>query len=309
MTAIYPLAVRGLTWPIMKSHEFSTLTPTAANFVRTAIGNSQNPRWHFTLVYDYLKDNPGELVASLSPHTDYRYFEGFLLSLQGQYGDCLLDDLTDDTFGMRSVAGGPSGSPSSFKLNTLYPLGSYIVDNNATPHLQQVIQGGKSGSTVPAFSTSGGNTTTGGVIVTDTGVFPGASAQVVPLVTDGTFWYSPVQRNFGGQFLEDITDLNQTVYALKAWDNGTLKALTTDYTIQNGGISGPGWSYQGAYLKWVGTPTGPITILGAFYFRLCLESDQIDIENFLRQMWTIGGSEGKNGSGFIKLQTSRLALI
>jgi len=67
---IYPLAVRGLTWPVMKTHEFSTLQSEADNFYQTRILNSYNPRWHWTLIYDYLKDNPLDLVSSLSPYTD-----------------------------------------------------------------------------------------------------------------------------------------------------------------------------------------------------------------------------------------------
>jgi len=37
------------------------------------------------------------------------------------------------------------------------------------------------------------------------------------------------------------------------------------------------------------------------------ESDQQDFEQFMEELYTIGGSESKNGSGQLKLCTSRPA--
>jgi len=392
--SLYPLAVRGLTWPVMKSAEFSTEESEATNFYQNRIVQAQNPRWHFTLSYEYLKDNPQDLVSALSPHTDYRYLQGFLMKLQGKFAEFLFDDLYDDTIGMRSQPGGPIATPSAFKVSTYptqqfyYPLGSYVVDNNGTPHLQRVVQAGVGGSSVPSFNTGGGDTVSGEVIFEDQGVFTPSDAQTLLLVTDasggitavapnavgtgyvigdrlfvvggggsgailevthlsgsgadglaivdpGTGYsttagvtlftfsgsgsgataditvapisYAPIQRNFGGQFLEDVTDLNQTVYTLKVWANGVLLALTTDYTIEGPGLAIPGYSFEGLYLKFTGTPTGPITALCQFYFRVCMESDRQDIEQFMQQLWTIGGASSKNGSGMLQMMSSRVA--
>jgi hypothetical protein len=315
--AVYPLAVRGTTWPILKSHEFSTTVDSAVNFYETRISNSQNPIWHWTLIYEYLKNNPQDLVTALSPYTDYEYLEGFLLSNLGKYAEFLFDDLNDDAIGMRSLPGGSASYPSIFKVSIyptqefFYPLGSYILDNNATPHLQKVIQGGISGTTVPTFNTSGGNTTSGGMIVQDQGVFNGALAQTLPLVTDGSGnYYSPIQRNFGGQFLEDITDLNTTAYQLKVWANAVLQSPgSPGYTIAGPGLSLPSSSYQGLYLQWSAQPATPITAIAQFYFRTVMESDQADIEQFMQQLWTIGGQNSKNGSGMLKIKSSRVALV
>jgi hypothetical protein len=134
------------------------------------------------------------------------------------------------------------------------------------------------------------------------------------LVTDGTYWYSPIQRTLNGVFYEDITDLNGaiTVYA-----NGVLKALTTDYVVLGPGLALPTASYMGLYLKWATEPTGPITAQFNYYFRVRFEGDTLDFEKFLSTgtanvpsgqgggYWTIGGSESQNGSGQLKLCTAR----
>jgi hypothetical protein len=134
---------------------------------------------------------------------------------------------------------------------------------------------------------------------------PNTLAQL-PVVNDGAGnYYSPVQRNLGG-FLEDITDLSPastiTVYA-----NGVLKSSPADYTLNGPGLALPTSSFAGLYLHWVaGAPATPVTAQFNFYFRVRFESDEQDFEKFLNKLWTIGGSEGKQGSGSLKLVTSRL---
>ena len=40
-----------------------------------------------------------------------------------------------------------------------------------------------------------------------------------------------------------------------------------------------------------------------------MEEDTQDFEQFLSQMWTIGGSESKAGSGFLKFMSSRIPQV
>lgn len=68
------------------------------------------------------------------------------------------------------------------------------------------------------------------------------------LINDGVGnYYSPIQRNFGGQFFEDITDLNGSI---AVYENGTLKTLGTDYTIVGPGLAIPGASFMGLVIVW-----------------------------------------------------------
>src|SRR5437016_4469969 len=161
--AIYPSAVRGLTWPVTKTAEGSVIFQDAPNFYSTRIRQADNPRWHWELIYNYLKDDPEDLVPSLAPHTDYRVLQGFWLAHEN-FDDFIYLDPTDNT-------------------------------------------------------------------VTD---------QELPLVTDGAgTWYSPLQRNFGGQFLEDVTDLYPSggadLSSLVVSSNGIVQ--TSNYSVIGPGVS------------------------------------------------------------------------
>jgi hypothetical protein len=96
-----------------------------------------------------------------------------------------------------------------------------------------------------------------------------------------------------------------------------LKTVGTDYTLLGPGLALPTASYMGLYLKWITTPTPPITAQFNFYFRVRFETDERDMEKFagIAQavianaqnggFWTIGGSESANGSGYLKLCSAR----
>lgn len=303
---IYPTTLRGITWPVMKSPTFDTVVVTAPNGYEWRVPNMQNPRWNWTLTYDYLKDNQSDIVAPASPFTDYRYFQGFLLSLQGKYASFLFSDPSDNSAGANTWQ--PPLPPGL--VGNFYPLNYIIID--PAGHAQKVTTPGVAGTSLPSFNDSGGTTADGAVIWSDQGAFTGSTAQTIPLVTDGTNYYSPLQRNFGGQFSEDITDLNTTVNPLRIWANGVLQNVGatctggTNYVLQpNPGLALPTASYMGLYVKWCAMPTAPITAAFNFYFRCRLESDSQDIEQFMQTVWTIGGSKSKNGQGYLKLMSAR----
>lgn len=114
------------------------------------------------------------------------------------------------------------------------------------------------------------------------------------LVNDGAGnYYSPIQRNFGGTFYEDITDLNG---AIAVYANGVLKTLGTDYSIIGPGLAIPGNSFMGLVIQWTAAPTAPITAQGSFYFRCRMASDEATIDQFMQQIWTYGGAESSSGS-------------
>ena len=124
------------------------------------------------------------------------------------------------------------------------------------------------------------------------------------VVNDGAGnYYSPIQRNFGGQFYEDVTDLGPsgiTVYA-----NGLLQNVVTNYTIGGPGLAIPGASFAGLYLAWVAPPGTPVTAQFDFLFRTRFETDSQDFEQFMADLWAIGGDGGTTGTGTLKLISSR----
>ena len=133
---------------------------------------------------------------------------------------------------------------------------------------------------------------------------PNLQAQL-QVVTDGTMYYSPLQRNMGGQFYEDVTDINGGVIV---FDNSVLKVNGVDYNIFGPGLAFPGYSSAGMYLKWVSPPTGPVTAQFLFFFRVRFDSDTQDFEKFVQSLFTIGGSEAQD-SNSIKLVSARITSL
>jgi hypothetical protein len=140
----------------------------------------------------------------------------------------------------------------------------------------------------------------------DNTVGPGLNPDSTPntlaqqqLFTDGTLFYTPLQRNLGGQFYEDITDLVDGTLVVYA--NGVEQIADTDYTLKGPGFAIQGASWAGMYLEWAAEPTEPITAEFQFYFRVIFNTDEQDFEKFLEDLWTIGG----HGGGQLELRTSR----
>lgn len=245
--AVFPAAVRGLTFAVSKSFEFSTIVQTAPNQATTRISQVRNPVWHWTLLYEFLKDNPKDLASTLT-YTDLQTMLGFLMARAGQADDFLFTDPDDNYVG-----------PA---LTTVSP---------PVPNLQAQLQ----------------------------------------VVNDGAGnYYSPIQRNMGGLFYEDITDLNGSI---AVYSNGVLKSLGTDYTVGGPGLALPGSSFMGMYLAWApqsppATPPLPITAQFHYYFRVRVESDRQDFDKFMNMLWTMGGPDASGSSG-LKLVSSRTTAI
>lgn len=232
---VFP-SLPGLAWPVLKSSEFNTLEQDSPALMDTRIRFTRNPRWHWQMVFDVLRDS--------TTYTEYRQLQGFILALGGRAGDFLYSDPSDNSVG-------------------------------------------------PAMN----------------GSTPNAAAEL-QVIDDGEGnYYSPIQRNFGGQFYEDITDLNG---AIAVYANGVLASAgigAGQYQLLGPGLSVSGNSYLGMYLKWGSQPAAPVTAQFNFYFRGHMEEDTQDFEQFLSNMWTIGGSEAQSGSGYLKFCSSRIAQI
>ena len=144
--------------------------------------------------------------------------------------------------------------------------------------------------------------------------------QTLQLVNDGAGnYYTPLQRNMGGQFYEDVTDLNaqgdahyfplsgthNKIFANGVQQSQSYLGNTGDFDLLGPGLAIPGYSFSGLYLKWHSAPTAPITGTFMFYFRVRFEQDRQDFEKFLYRLWTIGGAEGNAGAGMVKLVSAR----
>lgn len=239
-SALYP-TVRGLGWTRLRKAEFRSIVQGSAADIETRIAQTQNPIWHWSLIYNYLKDNPNDLAVGLS-YTDLQTLMGFFLARQGQFDDFLFSDPYDNSYGPGLL---PSGAPN----------------------LQ-------------------------------------AQLQLVQNTNNG-LWYSPIQIYRGGQFFEDVTDLD--VSGILLFSNGISQANIVNYTIGGPGLAIPGFSFYGLYAQWVGTPVGPITAQFNFLYRVRFEMDDQDWEQFMQYLWTIGGPDASQGDGYVKFVSARTA--
>jgi hypothetical protein len=268
--AVYP-TIKGLKIDVLKTPTFNTIIQTGANEYETRIRQTVNPIYKWTLIYEWLYDQfpSANNTQPFAPYTDYQTFLGFFLARAGQYDSFLFPDPTDLNGGLVCYFG-----PAITVLAATTP-----------PTLPNS----------PAAASGTPNTA-------GTQTYRPAQLQ---LLNDGAGnYYSPLQLNWGGLFQDDITDVVSTpiVYA-----NGTKMATPYNYTLAGPGLALPGASFMGKYIAWtnVATPTAPITAQFQYYYRVRFATDDQDFEQFLSQMWTIGGQEAKNGKGTLELRSAR----
>lgn len=235
---VYPAypAYRGLAFTVMRAPEFSTIVQRAPGAVESRLLRIQNPRWHWTLQYNYLKDNPVDLPENFD-YSDFKTLLAFILRHKGRYEDFLLRDPDDEYVGPALIL--------------------HVPNTNAQ---LQLIQDEITG-----------------------------------------IWYSPIQRNMGGQFYEDIADING---AITLYADGTFQE-EADYVIGGPGLGVNGYSFAGLYAQWTVQPVTPITAEFYYYWRVRFDSDKQDMDKFMRQLWAIGGPQGEKGEGTVKLVSVR----
>lgn len=102
---IYPSGVRGLTYTILRTAEFSTMIQAAGSFYENRLPQTYNPRWHWSFIYEYLKDFD---VQGGFTQTDFRTLLGFYLSHGGQSIDFLFQDPDDNFVGPALISGTPN---------------------------------------------------------------------------------------------------------------------------------------------------------------------------------------------------------
>jgi hypothetical protein len=142
--AIFPANVRGLTYTVLKAAEYNTLIQPAPNKMETRIAQTQNPIWHWALIYEYLYNDPNNVITG-ETFTDLLLMMGFYNLRQGSFDDFLYHDPDDYTVG-------PGVLTTAWAANTYYPLNSGLL---VAGHYQKATVAGLSGSSAPTFSTTG----------------------------------------------------------------------------------------------------------------------------------------------------------
>jgi uncharacterized protein (TIGR02217 family) len=122
---VYPgvNVIRGLTWNITRTASWDTLAQRMSSGKEFRLSYWTYPLWKWELEYDYLKDNPNDLVAG-NVDTDLTILQGFFNQMAGQFQVFLFDDVNNgDEPGAGpwdSVAGQPiatgDGTTTTFQL-------------------------------------------------------------------------------------------------------------------------------------------------------------------------------------------------
>lgn len=298
---LYPGAVRGLGYTVIKAPEDQVIVQSSPSWASTRVVQSLNPVWHWRLLYDVLIDNPLKPNPSYA-YTDLQTLLGFVIARRNDYDDFLFLDPDDNFFG-------PAMITQSWLPNYPFAFGAIIVVGAVAWQVTAAPAGARSGLSQPSFASS--PQTDGALTWTQLGSTigggwpnPFAQLSAYPWTVSGTTtYYSPLQILRGGQFYQDVFDLAS---ALNVYENGVL---SSNYQLQIGGMAIPNISSSGLYLQWNSgyTPNQPITASFNYYYRAHFEDDSEDFEKFAYQLWTEGGSEGMKGKGELKFVSARLA--
>jgi uncharacterized protein (TIGR02217 family) len=99
MALIFP-ALPGLAWSVTKSPTFQTRIQRAASGRELRALDYPYPLWQFTLVFDFLRDNPAAGFDEL------RTLMGFFMLCQGAFGTFLFQDPSDDRVSGQQIGTG-----------------------------------------------------------------------------------------------------------------------------------------------------------------------------------------------------------
>lgn len=150
MTLLFP-ALPGLAWSVTKAPTFQTRIQRAVSGRELRAVDYPHPLWQFTLIFAFLRDNPGAGLDEL------RTLMGFFMSCQGASGTFLFEDPSDCRVSGQYLGTGNS-SKSVFQLQrtmgTTLPNGGFsepIVAPNTVDaiYFDGITQAGSSYSVDP----------------------------------------------------------------------------------------------------------------------------------------------------------------
>ena len=111
--------IRGLSWEVVKNPTLSTEIQSSLAGREVRIQNFQNPIWEFTLIYEYLLNDPK--FRDDTGSTPLEQLVGFFLARGGQFDDFLLNEsdltqrLEDSVFSGQPIGTG-DGVTTNFQL-------------------------------------------------------------------------------------------------------------------------------------------------------------------------------------------------
>jgi uncharacterized protein (TIGR02217 family) len=196
--AIFPV-LPGLTWDVVKTPIFNTVTKKAVTGRETRIAYMATPMYSFKLVFEYLRDDMSVQVPA-SPFNHLKLLMGFFIARQGSFDSFLFDDNTDDLATAQQFGTG-TGAKTTFQLARTYGGGTGflepVMNLNGTPSIY----------------VNGTLTTPSSISSTGVVTFTAAPASGAILTWTGNYY-------FRCRFDTDTSDFQQ--FMLDYWTNGGL---------------------------------------------------------------------------------------
>ena len=284
--SVFPAAVRGLTYAVTRSYDFSTIIQSAPNKSETRIQQVRNPLWSWTLIYEFLKDNPSDIVSGLT-YTDLRTLVGFGLSRAGSADDFLFTDPDDDSVTNQQLSLVNDGV-GNYYSPIQRDFGGFLEDitdlNGAiTVKANGVLQTGTYSIVGPGLGIAGYS-------------YMGRVIQ----------WTAPAAWQASHAYALNATILDPAGHVQKVTTAGTSDSsaptwndagsTTTDNTVT--------WTDQG----YNPGPAAPITASFNFYFRVRFDKDQMALDKWANMWWTAGGPDATNSEA-ITLVSARSSAV
>jgi hypothetical protein len=284
MALIFP-SLPGLAWSVTKSPTFQTRIQRAVSGRELRALDYPYPLWQFTLVFDFLRDNPA------AGYNELRTLLGFFLLCQGAFANFVFNDPTDNSVTFQVLPAAVStltGTATLAAAGTAYTVGDIVSPSGGTI---SAIGGAPTSWSVASISGPGPTGPITGLTLQNPGsyaVVPGVTN--IPL-TGGTgtggqvsvSWLTRVQlvRTMGDASLPG-TGFAEAMSApnvvSKIYFNGITQPMTWTVDSTTGIVTLP--------IPFFGTQP-VISADFTYYFRCRFIDDRYDFENFMLKLWTL----------------------
>ena len=196
--AVYP-SLPGLSWPVLKSPQWTTRAQTSVSGKEIRTSFMAYPLWQFTLTYDVLR--------GASAFKEYQRLTDFFNARRGAWDDFLFDDVLDNSVALEQFGTGNAATTAFQLLRRIY-AGGFIepVQNlNAAPSI---------------FVNGVLKTLTTDYTISSTGLvsFTSAPAGGAVLTWTGTFYYRV-------KFVKDALDFEEFLKDLWSLKKVELRSI------------------------------------------------------------------------------------
>lgn len=278
---VFP-SLPGLAWSVTKAPTFQTRVQRAVSGRELRALDYPYPLWQFTLVFEFLRDNPA------AGYNELRTLLGFYMLAQGAFGTFLFQDPSDHQVSAQILPAAVSTyvSGNFYNAGTGYVVGDLITFAGG---VQSALGGAATSFLVTGVNGSGGIT---GLTPQSPGSYAVVPGTTAPFDTAGG---TGSGAQFNGVVWSTTVQLVRTLGDASLAGGGFAEAILAPNAVLQltyNGIVQSGWSVNGA--NGVVTLAAPfssaqpvIQATFSYYFRCRFVDDSYPFENFMFRLWQL----------------------